>query len=418
MTASSTDDRPGAGTDASVSVDGRRATVERDGRVFAFDAAGRLLTAYVDGRIYRRGLDGTLVEKHWTTVEPPAGRAVDGVESATTDRGPLRTRASRYVGDPERSRLVATAYEVAHEVAREYRDEHALAPPARTTLDRLLECGPEGLAATSARANEIYGPVGVLPPDQYRALVFQLRTGCPHRCSFCTLYRDAPVVVRDADAFAEHVSAVTSFLGRGVRTRRSVFLGDADPLAAPHDAVVAALEIVADRVPTVAAGGVTAFATVRTLARTPPDRVAALAARGLDRVYLGVESGSAAVLDVLRKPQTPPEVETAIERAKAAGIDVGAIVMAGVGGATLAADHVDRTVDLLGRSPLTDADVVYVSPFAAADAADYEQRARARGIEPLDEYAILAQAAELRERLATTVPAPVSQYFVSSFVHA
>jgi hypothetical protein len=77
-----------------------------------------------------------------------------------------------------------------------------------------------------------------------------------------------------------------------------------------------------------------------------------LADRGLERVYVGVESGSEEVPNLLRKPQTQAKVMQGVERVTAAGVGVGIILLAGVGGRTLADTHVEATADLVGSLPL------------------------------------------------------------------
>jgi hypothetical protein len=53
---------------------------------------------------------------------------------------------------------------------------------------------------------------------------------------------------------------------------------------------------------------------------------------GLKRVYIGVESGSRRVLDILNKPMNLDMALAEMRQMKAAGIDLGVIIMAGAGG--------------------------------------------------------------------------------------
>jgi len=91
--------------------------------------------------------------------------------------------------------------------------------------------------------------------------------------------------------------------------------------------------------------------------------------------------------------------------------------MAGVGGETLADDHVRRTVDLVADLPLDASDVIYLSPLVGTPGTAYEADARERGVDPMDERGVLAQLGTLYDRLAGTVDARVSTYQAADFVY-
>ena len=54
--------------------------------------------------------------------------------------------------------------------------------------------------------------------------------------------------------------------------------------------------------------------------------------RGVRRVYIGLESGCEALLTWLRKPSSAAMMLDAVKRMKTAGLQVGVIVLTGVGG--------------------------------------------------------------------------------------
>ena len=90
------------------------------------------------------------------------------------------------------------------------------------------------LEADRARFQQIYTPVGILPPDQYLALVLQATHGCSHNaCTFCTFYQDIPFRIKTPEQFRQHVAAVLDFFGPALAMRRSIFLADANALVAP-----------------------------------------------------------------------------------------------------------------------------------------------------------------------------------------
>jgi len=70
----------------------------------------------------------------------------------------------------------------------------------------------------------------------------------------------------------------------------------------------------------------------------------AMAARGLRRVYLGMESGCDEILCLLNKPATTAEALALVRALKAGGVQVGVIVMLGIGGERFAARHQEETL--------------------------------------------------------------------------
>lgn len=383
----------------SVSDDG--VTVERDGTVLQFDAAGRLRTVYDGSRIYHRGLNNTVLAKQWVETR------VDGTD--------LRVRRVETLPPEHREELLDDAYSAAKRGLRRALEasDRSFEPPERRSIRQVLERSPETLREERRQFQSIYEPVSVLPPDQYGAVVLQSVTGCPFECSFCTLYRDAEVGVRSIAEFETHAKDVRSFFGRGIRSRRSVFLGDANPLSAPPEVLRGTLEIVAETFPEQHENGVYAFCNALTAANTTRETFEIAVDGGVERAYVGAESGSGDVLELLRKPQTPETVREGVRRLKAVGIDVGVIVLAGAGGRELAGTHLGRTDELVASLPLEASDIVYVSPLVASETADYGDRLRERSLSPLSEAEIALQAERLRSRLDGSTPARVSRYSVS-----
>ncbi|WP_458208171.1 radical SAM protein [Haladaptatus sp. NG-SE-30] len=312
---------------------------------------------------------------------------------------------------------MGTAYETATRYLRPLFDESSpnLSAAESESIRRVLDSSVDELDREKHHFESVFSPVGMLPPDQYRAIVLQAVTGCPYDCSFCTLYRDSEMKVRSIPEFEDHVAAVKSFFGRGLRSRRTVFLGDANPLAASEEMLTGILDVVARELPEQYEKGVHTFLNVRTAANTPVQKFETLANRGLEGVYFGVESGSSEVLDQLQKPQTPDEIVTGIERVKSAGIRTGVIVMAGVGGHELAGTHLSTTIDLIDRLPLDSHDIVYVSPLTVSGSDGSEQWLQQSN--PMDEIEIAAQTKRLTSALPEHTPARVSTYHVSDFTY-
>lgn len=388
------------------------ATVRGDGEaVFTFDRAGRLFAAWLGGRFYRRALSGRIVEKH--TVRQ------DGVRIA------LRRTLDVREGDALIDRAAGSARMTAEAVAAGTAEVlwSAAGPASRPEALRLAGAAAAfdhvRARADARRFAEIYRPVGILPPDQYLALVLQVTEGCRwNRCTFCAFYRDEAFRVKPLGELASHIQQVRAYLGEGLSMRRGLFLGEANALCLPTAELLPRLELV--RRWFHPDGGppreMYAFLDVFTGRRKSAAELAALRAHGLRRVYVGVDSGDDALLRWLNKPQRARHIIETVAALKAAGLGVGVILMAGVGGDRFAAAHVDGSRHLLAALPLDAGDVVYLSAFVQHPHSDYERAAREAGIRALTPADVQRQLRALSARPVGPGPR-LARYDIGSFIY-
>ena len=292
--------------------------------ICSFDRAGRMISFFDGEAHYWRGLSGRMVRK-WTD-----------------ERG----HKQAVVLEPEAALGVL---EWARHLLREVPDP---GPEVRTVIERALAYDP---AAGQAAYHRVYGQVGILPPDQYLAVVLQVATGCSwNRCTFCHFYRDQTYHRRTVAEFRDHVGAVRGFLGESLLLRRSIFLGDADALAVPQSELVEMFRIARDGL---GLADFYAFAEAVSIARRPPGELAELARLGFRRIYIGAESGHDALLEALDKRSRRADVVAAVRALHEAGLRAGLIFLAGVGDAV----HVAATLDLVAELAPALGDLVYLS---------------------------------------------------------
>jgi hypothetical protein len=79
------------------------------------------------------------------------------------------------------------------------------------------------------------------------------------------------------------------------------------------------------------------------------DDIDAIAGAGLNRIHIGLESGSDAVLKMVKKGCTKEMHITAGRKVKAAGMELSEYVMPGLGGRKLSREHALETADALNR---------------------------------------------------------------------
>ena len=123
-------------------------------RVSSYDLSGRPFALVRDGWTWRRALDGRLLQKGKHLGSPrvrrlvPAQQAVTVVEAARSE-----------------AQAVLEAVEAGQDLDPAVRNE------ARRRLLRISAMDEPALEQDAARFSSIYRPVGMLPPDQYLALV-------------------------------------------------------------------------------------------------------------------------------------------------------------------------------------------------------------------------------------------------------
>lgn len=397
---------------------------------FTFDLKGRLVGGFDNGRTYRRTLDHRVVEKR------------------STGGGDERARERRTLSREERRALVARAYGHARRT-RDALDTGAVVvlnstvaddvwrPRGVTALEAIAAWDDDTLEADASAFRSVYEAIGILPPDQYRALVLQATQGCSYnRCTFCTFYRGQGFRIKTPTEFESHIRAVTAFHGVALPLYRSIFLGEANALVAPQRLLVPMLDLVNRELEVAPADlsgvgraawlaarpaafdGIYAFVSALDALRKGPDDIAELRARGLRRVYIGLESGDEGLLRFLNKPNTAAQALAGVRDIKAGGVAVGVVVMLGVGGDAYAAPHVTHTADILNRMDLSGGDILYFSEYVDSPGSEYGARAAEEHIAPLSAQDIRAQRAAIQARLRFPGPPPkVAVYDIREFAY-
>ncbi len=217
------------------------------------------------------------------------------------------------------------------------------------------------------------GPIR--PPSEAASLLIRVNRNCPwNKCGFCPVYkgrhfsrRFVEEIVSDIDEVADAVQqiqertarlahaedtnrCIARFLGTShpgsamqaaawwlLKGQRTVFLQDADPLSMGTEGLIEVLGHLKRRLPGITR--VTAYARTATLARRGRERLTMLREAGLDRVHVGIESGSDRVLDLVSKGATFARHVKGGRAAVEAGLELSAYVMPGLGGAALSEEH-------------------------------------------------------------------------------
>jgi radical SAM superfamily enzyme YgiQ (UPF0313 family) len=348
--------------------------------VSSWDLAGRPYALVRESGTYRRGLDGGLLCKREATAESPrvrrrlsaeegaavveaARREAEQALTALSSRGAPSDTGSRR--SPEPGAVADTrSGSAAARAGKSFGTGQTDVPGHGEAVDRLRQVvamDRDALRDDAVRFLAASGPVGILPPDQYLALVVRATEGCSwNACTFCSLYRDVPFRWKRPDKLAAHMAALRDYFGRSIALRRSVFLGDANALCLTHERLLPLLEAVSREF---AGAPLFSFVDAWTGQRKSVADWRAYAALGLKRVYVGLETGDPDLLAWLGKPGSPRDAVDLVRALHEAGVAAGLIVLLGAGGERFAPAHAARTADTLNAMRLGPSDLLYFSEY-------------------------------------------------------
>ena len=359
----------------------------RDNVILTCDGEGRPLTIWRAGRTIRRSYSGEIMEV-WR-AEGARQRRTLSQQEFDLIWGPLRKRLGRDLSSS------------------------AIAPDAKLALRRAVGMSPERLRDDADAYLALYGCISIMPPDAYLALPLQIHTGCPYgRCSFCSFYKHRPFAMRTVHSFKEHVERVLAYFGSAVQMRSSVFLSDANALVASDELLMAELEIVRERLPNVPISCFGGPGMRKSRTREQYQKARDL---GLQRISIGIESGSPDVLELLNKPGDVSWWRDQVSEIKAAGIHLGLIVLVGAGGSEFQAKHIEDTVRIVSELELDNEDLLYLSPLTGDMEDEYSQRLSDCGSGTLQPFETELELTEFKRIFRESSPARVSRYDIRDF---
>ncbi|HED12648.1 MAG TPA: radical SAM protein [Gammaproteobacteria bacterium] len=227
------------------------------------------------------------------------------------------------------------------------------------------------------------GPIR--PPSEADSLLIRVSRNCTwNRCSFCALYKGVkfglrPVdhVLHDIDTVRFYVDAIEAAAdSEGSISRRalyhlsskggegdvqalhaafdfvangmeSIFIQDANSLIIKPDDIIRILLHLKDAFPTVQR--ITSYARSRTIARISDENLSRMASAGLNRIHIGMESGSDKVLKRVDKGVDKARQIVAGQKVRKAGIELSEYVIPGLGGKDLSRENALETADALNQ---------------------------------------------------------------------
>ncbi len=166
------------------------------------------------------------------------------------------------------------------------------------------------------------------PPGEWKSYLLQCTVGCSHNtCTFCSMYKAKRYHIRPLADVLEDISMAQSTFYRDTET---VFLCDGDAIDLPAEYLFTVLDALYRAFPRLRR--VTTYAGPLSTLRKSPDELRAIREAGLQRAYLGVETGDDTLLRHVRKGVGAEGMLRAGRALVEAGFDLWAIVITGLEG--------------------------------------------------------------------------------------
>lgn len=184
----------------------------------------------------------------------------------------------------------------------------------------------------------------IRPPSEAHSIILQVTVGCSHnKCIFCGAYKEKRFAVKD-DAI---VQSDLEFAAQYCKRQNKVFLADGDALIIPFERLKKIFCDIRDKLSWV--NRISLYGSARSIRSKSVGQLLELKELGLDRVYLGLESGNDEVLAAVKKGETAESMIEASEKIREAGLFLSVMVILGLAGQSLSRQHAIETAQVLNR---------------------------------------------------------------------
>ena len=227
------------------------------------------------------------------------------------------------------------------------------------------------------------GPIR--PPSEAYSILLRVTRNCPwNKCAFCPVYKSGKFSLRTVDEIKADIDSMY-YIARRVSERlessgtgnyltddivnrlvtedninqhylqqilfwmhygmRSLFLQDADSMVLKPDALTEILNYIRRKFPTIER--ITCYTRSKTLVARTPEELKQIHDAGLNRIHIGMESGSDNVLRLINKGVTAGEHISSGKKVVEAGFELSMYYMPGLGGKQYAEENAFETARVL-----------------------------------------------------------------------
>jgi radical SAM superfamily enzyme YgiQ (UPF0313 family) len=176
------------------------------------------------------------------------------------------------------------------------------------------------------------------PPSEANSVIFQVTLGCSfNKCSFCNMYRTKEYSERPWEEIKSEIDIVSKSFPQTER----IFLADGDAINLHTEKLIQILDYIKEKFPNLQR--ISCYAMPKNLLQKSPEELTQLNNRGLDMLYIGIETGNDILLKKITKGATSKSIIDACDRAKRSGFIISCMIILGIGGKKYSVDHIVET---------------------------------------------------------------------------
>ena len=167
------------------------------------------------------------------------------------------------------------------------------------------------------------------PPQDMNCPMLQIVTGCSHgKCHFCDIFTGIPFQMSPMEEIIEDIEEIAR---TATSTTRRIYLTGGNPFALSKNRLFEVFDEIEKRMPQVNSYG--GFCRITDIARKSDADLAALAARGVNDITIGAESGYDEALAFMEKGHASADIVEQARRLHEAGIEFTFFYLVGMAGA-------------------------------------------------------------------------------------
>lgn len=186
------------------------------------------------------------------------------------------------------------------------------------------------------------------PPMEISSFMLPVMVGCSYnKCKFCNLFQDVKYRELTLSEIEKELLRVKNIGGH----LQKVFLGDGEAFALKTEKLIRILDLIHKYFPKCQT--INMDATISSILAKTDDELRILKEKGVNCLYIGIESGLDRVLHFMKKEHTVAQAKKAIERIHKHGYIFGAHIMTGISGANSYAENATAIASFLNKTQPT-----------------------------------------------------------------
>ena len=240
-----------------------------------------------------------------------------------------------------------------------------------------------------------YDQIVYYPPFERHSLLLQVTSGCSYnKCAFCNMYKTVDFEIIPMKQILADLDDAASY---NPYTER-VFLVGGEPLCIPFEQMKELLTEIKKKLPYCAC--VSMYASIKNIRDRTVEELEELHKLGLGFLYIGLESGSDRILQLMHKGHTCEDAVKQLKKLNEAKIPFNSILIYGLGGAGTAKENAEASAAMLNQVRSANIIMMNLTVFPDTELEKWCKEGtfiQASGRERIEELGYLLEALDLKD---------------------